>query len=137
MAVKSGVVMLAVLYLVFFVFMGEIAGASESLRGCYAHLTHDYSIDSRHFFVADQQMPLVDAPLEARAKYALQHVLSAQGCQLVGNIHSQAQLQRFSCQEIVPQISWSKVCYGELPMGYVIISEDFLGNMNLIINRWD
>ena len=109
--------------------------SASSFANCSSALTNQYTQDSAAFQLSEDEVNL-EIPRNT-AEFAIEAVFSLQqklGCQLekIAQEFSNA-----SCQEVVPGVSLSKVCYVEGQSGYFLVSVDMLENINIVFNRFD
>jgi len=64
------------------------------------------------------------------SKYALKRLFNEYNCKDV-------QVKNFKCSEVIKGQPESQVCYVRADVGYFIINKDYLGNVNMIFNRFD
>jgi len=109
--------------------------SASSFADCASALTNQYTQDSAAFQLSedevDDEIPRDTVEFAKQAIYSLQQNL---GCQ-VDKLREQ--FANASCQEVVPGISLSKVCYVEGRSGYFLVSVDMLENINIVFNRFD
>lgn len=102
-----------------------ILSSTASLADCYTALSQGGK-DSITY-----QMSNID--LESThnsARHALKKLLVKLEC-------DSTKITSFKCQEIVKGQHESEVCYARSEIGYFIINQDYLDNVNIIFNRLD
>ncbi|PIR28616.1 MAG: hypothetical protein COV38_15190 [Bdellovibrionales bacterium CG11_big_fil_rev_8_21_14_0_20_38_13] len=109
--------------------------SASSFANCSSALTNQYTQDSVAFQLSEDEVDY-EIP-RATVEFAKQAVTSLQqklGCKLekIGE-----QFTNANCQEVVPGISSSNVCYVEGRSGYFLVSVDMLENINIVFNRFD
>lgn len=109
--------------------------SASSFADCASALTNQFTKDSTAFQLSedevDYEIPRATTMFAKQAVIALQQKL---GCQLEKVAE---QFANANCQEVVPGISLSNVCYVEGRSGYFLVSVDMLENINIVFNRFD
>lgn len=119
---------------ILFVFIFLIS-SSASFADCYQRLTSDYSRDSQAFQLSEDTVDYkITRGSEVFAREAVVALKASLGCQ--AQQVSKA-LMPANCQEVVPNVPMSRVCYVESEFGYFLVSIDMLENINIVFNRFD
>tara|TARA_R110000868_G_scaffold204946_3_gene453186 strand:- start:53266 stop:53634 length:369 start_codon:yes stop_codon:yes gene_type:complete len=108
----------------------------NGLANCYESLTQNYSRDSFAYQLNEDEVDLEldrgSVPFARAAVAALEAKLS---CGMDAKALSLG--QSANCQDVVPGVALSRVCYIEKPYGYFLVSVDMLENINIVFNRFD
>jgi hypothetical protein len=119
--------------LISFLLIFSLSAPVLASDNCLELLSSDHSRDSQSFQVADYQLEQdFDESPELYSIEALDGLLNKLGCEPSAKIESEV-----VCREIMPDNSYSRVCYVENELGYFFISKDMLDSVNIIYNRWD
>lgn len=111
----------------------EWNGKFDEKVDCYEFLTNGYSQDSRAFQITESDLVNIDDTGIELAESAVNQLISDSQCKL----DIPLDFGRSDCREIVPGVATSTSCYIEASLGYFLTSEDYLGNINIVFNRWD
>lgn len=105
------------------------------LANCYERLTQDYSRDSHAYQLNEAA---VDYELERGTVEFARAAVSALEASLDCGMEAESKhLGKANCQEVVPGVAMSRVCYIENNNGYFLVSVDMLENINIVFNRFD
>lgn len=106
------------------------------LADCSMQLTQNFSRDSHAYQLREEE---VDLELERGsvhfARAAVEALVMKLGCGM--NATSDKHLGPANCQDVVPGVQLSRVCYVEENFGYFLVSVDMLENINIVFNRFD
>jgi hypothetical protein len=111
--------------------------SSHAYADCYARLTQDYSRDSFGYQLAEDAVSYdVERSTVDFARAAVIALEEQLGCDLDG-VKAHMELAPANCQEVIPGVAMSRVCYVEGRYGYFFVSVDMLENINVVFNRFD
>ncbi len=107
----------------------------SSFADCSQALSGDYTHDSKAYQLYEDEVSLELA--RNTSKFAVAAVAALQyklGCahEKISN-----RFTNVSCNQVVPGVSLSTVCYLESQSGYFLVSVDMLENINIVYNRFD
>ncbi len=108
--------------------VSSFADCSQALSGGYAH-------DSKAYQLYEDEVNLELS--RNTTEFATEAVLVLQqklGCM---NEKSATTFSNVSCNQVVPGVRLSSVCYLEGQTGYFLVSVDMLENINIVYNRFD
>tara|TARA_R110000868_G_scaffold226115_10_gene478635 strand:+ start:1069 stop:1437 length:369 start_codon:yes stop_codon:yes gene_type:complete len=108
----------------------------SSFASCYESLTQNYSRDSFAYQLGEEA---VDLELERGSVPFARAAVAALEAKLSCGMDAEAKSfnQSANCQDVVPGVALSRVCYIEKPYGYFLVSVDMLENINIVFNRFD
>tara|TARA_R100000656_G_scaffold124610_1_gene103286 strand:+ start:799 stop:1167 length:369 start_codon:yes stop_codon:yes gene_type:complete len=108
----------------------------NSFADCYESLTQNYSRDSFAYQLAEED---VDLELERGSINFARAAVAALEAKLSCGMDAKAwhTNQSANCQDVVPGVALSRVCYVEKAYGYFLVSVDMLENINIVFNRFD
>lgn len=119
--------------LISFLLIFSLSSSIVANDNCLELLSNDHSQDSQSFQVADYDLELdFDEAPEDYSIEALGGLLNDLGCKPSAKMVSEV-----VCHEIMPDNSYSRICYVENELGYFFVSKDMLDSVNIIYNRWD
>ena len=108
----------------------------NSFADCYESLTQNYSRDSFAYQLAEDEVDLeLDRGSVSFARAAVEALEAKLSCGMDAKGLSMG--QSANCQDVVPGVALSRVCYVEKTYGYFLVSVDMLENINIVFNRFD
>jgi hypothetical protein len=124
------------------VLISTSAFATTSLsERCKTNLTDDYRKDSVSFQVNldDHNPPNFRNDKIAKAIFAIRAVLRENNCARKAINFSKGMLgkSKHNCTYVHRKFRNSLVCYIQTNLGFFFVSEDYVGNTNVVYNRWD
>ncbi len=106
---------------------------------CYRLLTQNHSRDSYAYQMSEDAVSYEVTRGTPEFAHAAVKALGQQvGCQPAGaEKANKIEITSVSCQDVVPGVHTSRVCYVEGEFGYFLVSVDMLENINVVFNRFD
>lgn len=98
-----------------------------SYADCYMSLSHGQDSYSHKINVASETSA---TSLNDVSRVALKKLFKINDC-------SKIYITDFKCNHIIKEQPESEVCYVRSNIGYFIISQDYLENINIVFNRFD
>ncbi len=99
-----------------------------SRADCYEAISQGK--DSVHYQVPANETMGINYSLEKSSKVALKNLLEKMGC-------SENHIHNFLCKQIAKKQKDSLICYARSEVGYFVMNRDYLGNINIVFNRFD
>lgn len=99
-----------------------------SRADCYEAISQGK--DSVHYQIPSNETLGTNYSVEKSSKVALKKLLEKMGC-------SENHIYKFLCKQIVKDQKDSFACYARSEVGYFVTNRDYLGNINIVFNRFD
>jgi hypothetical protein len=116
-----------------FLVFTEVASAD-----CYEKFTQGFSKDSHAYQVYGEDLSEDYESLNLEISLAAVHFVAKKiGCSDDEMTISNKGLSLAACRRIHPKAYLSLSCFIEANVGYFMVSEDMMGNLNIVFNRYD